>query len=268
MKVVSHLLNVDTDIITTETKITALAIDGFLSEISGPHTAGRTIRSTMDGNRQIGCNPSTRSCFQSLLQWTLLSYEPSGQTWCCNACKRFWVAITTVTNRSIDGGRLKVYSDCPRRLPAGQRHRRSSSWGSGGELGSGSLIGFQPSGSRKQSSIYVLKSIETYALRRNQAAPARLFGSFCPRKFHSSLSLSSKVIRLEWICSRADAIWYILLLLTRLEQMIFQQPNGKQPKCWIFRINLNDHADVLYKETRNFSGSCDEALHFFVDKLL
>ena len=101
VKVVSHSLNVETDIITTETKITALAIDGFLSEIAGPHTAGRIIRSTMDGNRLIGCNPLTRSSFQSLLQRTLLSYEPSGQTWCCNACKRFWVVITTVTNRRL-----------------------------------------------------------------------------------------------------------------------------------------------------------------------
>ena len=58
------------------------------------------------------------------------------------------------------------------------------------------------------------------------------------------------------------------MLLTRLEQKILQQPNGKQPKCWIIRINLNDHADALYKETRNFSGSCDEALDFFADKLL
>ena len=53
VKVISHLLDADTDIITTETKITALAIDGFQgslfwSEISGPHT-GRIIRSTMDG---------------------------------------------------------------------------------------------------------------------------------------------------------------------------------------------------------------------------
>ena len=40
--------------ITTETKITALAIDGFQkilfwSEKSGSHTVGRIIRSTMDG---------------------------------------------------------------------------------------------------------------------------------------------------------------------------------------------------------------------------
>ena len=58
-----------------------------------------------------------------------------------------------------------------------------------GELGSGSLIGFPPSGSRKQSSIYVLKSIETHPLRRNQAVPARLFGTFCPRILFFSLSL-------------------------------------------------------------------------------
>ena len=65
----------------------------------------------------------------------------------------------------------------------------------GGELGSGSLIGFPPSGSRKQSSIYIYSNL---------------------------------LKRIHY-----DAI-----------------------KCWIIRINLNDHAYVLYKETKNFSGSC------------
>ena len=78
------------------------------------------------------------------------------------------------------------------------------------ELGSGSLIGFPPSGSRKQSSIYVLKSIETYihydAIKRRR----RVFsGLFCPLPEH--FILPSLVVVLYRVTTLAAAKFQVAM---------------------------------------------------------
>ena len=77
------------------------------------------------------------------------------------------------------------------------------------ELGSGSLIGFPPSGSRKQSSIYVLKSIETYihydAIKRRR----RVFsGLFCP---FENFILPSLVVVLYRVTTLAAAKFQVAM---------------------------------------------------------
>lgn len=62
VKVISHLLDGDTNIVTTQTKINDIAIDNFQGTLfwseqsAGPHT-GRIIRSTMDGKSTRWLHP-------------------------------------------------------------------------------------------------------------------------------------------------------------------------------------------------------------------
>ena len=89
--------------------------------------------------------------------------------------------------KGINGGAFLIYSDCSRRLPARTKRRwRSSSWTRKRLADWISAVRQQKAELNLCTQIYW----NVYPLRRNQAAPARLFGPLLSltRTFHSSLS--------------------------------------------------------------------------------